>query len=174
MTVNREDLVTAVVAAAGGKLTSRVRLQKSVYLLDRLGFASGFDFDYHHYGPFSRDLENATEDATAFDLVVEEFGTRQSDGARYSVFTTEAKPPKGAFGDLGPERTGAIMGALVNENVTVLELAATVDWLWRFENRKDWQSEVRKRKGVKAKQERLDKAVQLLTELGLKPPQPAL
>ena len=59
----REDIVAAIVAAAGGRLTSRVRLQKVVYLLDRLGLHSGFDFDYYNYGPYSRDLDNATVDA---------------------------------------------------------------------------------------------------------------
>jgi hypothetical protein len=38
----REDIVSAVIAAAGGELIGRVRLQKTVYLLDRLGLDSGF------------------------------------------------------------------------------------------------------------------------------------
>ena len=40
----REDIVAAVVEAAGGTLIGRVRLQKAVYLLDRLGLESGLSF----------------------------------------------------------------------------------------------------------------------------------
>jgi uncharacterized protein YwgA len=58
--IEPEDKVAAVVDAAGGTLVSRVRLQKTVYLLDQLGFSSEFEYEYHHYGPYSRDLDNAT------------------------------------------------------------------------------------------------------------------
>ena len=97
----REDVVAAVLAAAGGELTGRVRLQKAVYLMDRLGLESGFSFDYHHYGPFSRDLDNATADAKAFGLVEEEFERRQSDGATYSIFRLKGQPKPEAYGRLG-------------------------------------------------------------------------
>ena len=43
--MEREEIVAAVVAAAGGQLIGRVRLQKAVYLLERLGLNSGFEFD---------------------------------------------------------------------------------------------------------------------------------
>jgi hypothetical protein len=54
--------------------------------------------------------------------------------------------------------------------VTVLELAATIVWLWREEKYRDWQSELLKRKGPKVRSERLEKAVQLLQVLDLAPP----
>lgn len=170
MTINREDIVTAVIDAAGGTLTSRVRLQKSVYLLDRLGLGSGFDYEYYHYGPYSRDLDNATADAKAFELLTEDFGHRQSDGAMYSIFKVKPGPKKKALGHLDAAKAHEIMQTFVKTNVTVLELAATADWLWHFEKCKDWQSEIKKRKGVKARPDRLDKAVQLLADLGLSPP----
>ena len=84
--MEREEIVAALLKASGGQLVGRVRLQKTVYLLDRLGLESGFDYDYHHYGPFSRDIDNAVADAEAFELVEERFGRRQLDGARYSIF----------------------------------------------------------------------------------------
>lgn len=61
-----EDRVVEIVNAAGGRLVSRVRLQKIAYLLEKLGAESGFRFSYHHYGPYSRDLDNAILDAEAF------------------------------------------------------------------------------------------------------------
>ena len=48
-----EDRVADIVVAAGGRLVSRVRLQKVAYLLDKLGAKSGFSFAYHHFGPYS-------------------------------------------------------------------------------------------------------------------------
>jgi uncharacterized protein YwgA len=165
----REDVVAAVLAAAGGALTGRVRLQKAVYLMDRLGLESGLSFDYHHYGPFSRDLDNATADAKAFGLVEEEFERRQSDGATYSIFKLKGQPKADAYGGLGAERAGELARLFAATNVTILELAATVDWLWHVEKYADWKSEIIKRKGVKVQAGRLEKAVELLAQLNLSP-----
>lgn len=173
--MEREDIVAAVLAAAGGQLTGRVRLQKTVYLLDRLGLDSGFPFEYHHYGPYSRDLDNAAGDAEAFDLVEETKAYRHSDGAAYSIFSLKdgvaAKPE--AYGTLGADRAAELVHLFANTNVTVLELAATVDWLWRSEGYADWRTEITKRKGVKVQNGRLDLAVALLSQLGLTPPKAA-
>lgn len=166
----REDVVAAVLAAAGGALIGRVRLQKAVYLMDRLGLESGFSFDYHHYGPFSRDLDNATADAKAFGLVEEDFERRQSDGATYSVFRLKGEPKPEAYGRLEATKAGELAHLFAATNVTVLELAATVDWLWHVEKFTDWKSEITKRKGVKVQGGRLQKAVELLAQLKLSPP----
>ncbi len=170
MTIEREDIVTAVIASAGASLTSRVRLQKSIYLLDQLGLNSNFDYEYYHYGPYSRDLDNATADAKAFDLVQENFERRQSDGARYSIFTVTGRHKKEALGKLEPDQAWQYMNLFARTDVTVLELAATVDWLWRFEKHNDWRSEIKKRKGIKARPDRLERALSLLENLGLMPP----
>lgn len=173
--IEREHIVAAVVAAAGGKLTSRIRLQKSVYLLDQLGLDSGFDYDYHHYGPYSRDLDNAAEDAKAFDLMDEEYAYRVRDGARYSIFRLkrDVKAIEQAYGKLGREKTVELARRFAQTNVTILELAATVDWLWREEKISDWQSEIKKRKSIKTENGRLDQALELLVALNLSPPAPA-
>ncbi len=170
----REDIVAAVVAAAGGRLTSRVRLQKVVYLLDQLGLRSGFDFEYYNYGPYSRDLDNATADAEAFELITENFGHRKSDGARYSIFELQRAfdPPTAAFGNLGRNRAEELVRQLADTNVTVLELAATIDWLWRFEELPDWRGEVKRRKSSKVGGDRLERAIELLKQLDLPPPEP--
>ncbi len=170
--MEREDIVAAIVSAAGGRLVSRVRLQKTTYLLDQLGLNSGFDYEYHHYGPYSRDLDNAVLDAWAFDLVDESFGRRESDGARYSIFSLkpDANVKDEALGELGRARAAALIQKFANTNVTVLELAATIDWLWRQEKCRDWRAEVTKRKGAKVQGGRLERAVELLKEIGLPPP----
>jgi uncharacterized protein len=168
----REDIVAAVVAAAGGQLAGRVRLQKTVYLLDRLGLNSKFEYDYHHYGPYSRDLDNATADAKAFDLIEEAFDHRVGDGAMYSIFRLkkQAKANQQAFGYLDPGHAETLVSLFARMNVTVLELAATIDWLWREERHADWRREITRRKGVKVQGGRLERAVTLLDEIGLSPP----
>ena len=168
---DREHVVAAVIDAAGGQLIGRVRLQKTVYLLDRLGLNSGFDYDYHHYGPYSRDLENATVDAKAFDLIDEDLQRRASDGAMYSIFRLKGAVSPEVFGNLEPDRSAQLVKQLAKTNVTVLELAATIDWLCHREGEADWRREIKKRKGLKVQGGRLDKAVQLLNDLGLPPPE---
>lgn len=169
--IERETIVAGVVAAAGGRLTGRVRLQKVVYLLDRLGLQSGFSYEYHHFGPFSRELDSATADAQAFLGLREEFAHRDIDGARYSVFSFSGNVSDDAFGSVGRERAHSLIGNFVATNVTVLELAATIDWLWREERLVDWRTELVKRKGQKLQNGKLERAVELLETLGLNPPE---
>ena len=167
----REHKVAAVLDAANGELIGRVRLQKVVYLLDQLGFDSRFEYSYYHYGPYSRDLENATLDATVFAGVREVIERRAGDGAAYSVFLRESKEPvlDDNFGRLGRERAAELVGKFKEIGPTILELAATAHWIAVYECRTDWEAEVRKRKNVKSQSGRLEKALDLLRELGLPP-----
>lgn len=173
--IEREHIVAALIEAAGGQLVGRVRLQKSVYLLQQLGFGTSLPFEYHHYGPYSRDLDNATTDAKAFHLVREDYEHRKSDGAMFSIFKLEPEVETNdeIFGQLGRQRASELVQRFSATNVTVLELAATVDWLWRWEKIEDWHSEIIKRKGQKVQGGRLDKAITLLQSLELSPPQSA-
>jgi uncharacterized protein YwgA len=175
--MERENIVAAIIAAAGGKLIGRVRLQKTAYLLDQLGLKSGFEYEYHHYGPYSRDLDNAVLDAKAFKLVQEEFKHRLSDGALYSIFKVKKKVKAAAkdeaYSDLGRDRAADLVCKFAQTNVTVLELAATIDWLSRKEKCADWRTEISRRKGVKVQGGRLECAIALLEEIGLPPPQSA-
>ena len=159
-------------AGAGGRLTGRVRLQKVVYLLDRLGLNSRFTYDYHHYGPYSRDLDIAVADAKAFVGLEEKFEHRVSDGARYSVFLYTKEVGAAAWGDLDRRRGETLVREFAGVPVTVLELAATIDWLWREEKIVDWRSELIRRKSVKVRNGKMERAVGLLDKLGLTPPAP--
>ena len=169
--MEREEIVAALLKAAGGEMVGRVRLQKATYLLDRLGLESGFRYSYHHYGPFSRDLDNAVADAQAFGLVAEEFGRRQVDGARYSIFELIADefemPAK--IGQLDEARLAGHLQMFARANITVLELAATANWLVEEEGQDDWQEALRRCKGPKVEGGRLGRAEALLREVGLPP-----
>jgi len=175
--MEREHVVAAVVAAGGGELIGRVRLQKTFYLLDQLGLQSGFNFYYHHFGPYSAELESALLDAKAFDLLEEETCFRQRDGARYSIFRlkqgAEEAVAEKAFGQLGQEEAARMVRKFAQTNITILELAATIDWLWRFERSSDWRDEISRRKNVKVQDGRLQRAIELLVELGLAPEEAA-
>lgn len=162
-----EHFVADILGAAGGRLVSRIRLQKIAYILDQLGAESGFDYSYHHYGPYSRDLDSAILDAEAFGLVKEDYGYRKSDGARYSVFVQNAEGKE--FSCLKDGYLRNITKRLAAENVTVLELAATAHWLAEFEKVDDWKAEIRRRKGSKTDNGRLEEATKLLAEVGLPP-----
>jgi hypothetical protein len=112
-------------------------------------------------------------DAKAFGLIEEEISYRQNDGAAYSTFKlkTEVEPTPEAYGELGMDRAKELIALFTGTNVTVLELAATVDWLWRSEGYKSgWKQEITKRKGVKVGGGRLEKAIDLLRQLDLAPP----
>lgn len=165
----REEVVAAIVSAAGGELTGKVRLQKIVYLLDQLGLNSGFNYEYYHYGPFSRDVVNATEDAKAFDLIEEHMGRRSSDGAPFSIFLCKTPAKSEAFGDLDEVRAKNLVDKLKRVEATVLELAATAHWLSTYEFDDDWAGEIVRRKGIKCQEGRLEKALTLLDELELPP-----
>lgn len=167
MMMNREDIVTAVIAASGGSLIGRIRLQKVIYLLDHLGLCSGFDYEYHHYGPYSADLASATEDAKAFKKITEKYEYRKNDGIRYSVFSTTSKESPEVVGDLEKEKATKLINLMKANSATVLELAATIHWLKNHEKINEWEQELIQRKGAKAKDERIKTALGLLREIGL-------
>ncbi len=165
---NREQFVADIIAAAPEqKLVSRVRLQKIAYLLEQMGCDLGFEYSYHHYGPFSHDLDRAILDAKAFGLVKEVVANRKSDGASYSIFKLTEGNTVSDTSNILPFKTQ--IQRLANFNVTVLELAATAHWLAECEKVDDWQKEIDRRKGIKTKNGRLDKALDLLRELHLPP-----
>ena len=167
--IEREKHVAAIADSAGGKLVSRVRLQKIAYLLDQLGMESGFGYQYHHYGPYSRDLDNAILDAEAFGYVEETFERRQSDSARYSVFKSKKVPETNVFGRLDATKAKQVIRQLADTNVTILELAATAHWLAAMEKVPDWKKEIVRRKGPQTENNRLDRALDLLRDLKLAP-----
>ena len=165
----REQIVADIIAAAGGTLTARVRLQKAAYFLEELGLASGFEFEYHHYGPYSRELDSAVADAKASKLIKEVIQYRDSDGASYSVFESADGRQPTDLGKLQRARAAGYLRRFSEANITVLELAATMHWLWKHEKHQDWQKEAIRRKRLKASPDRIERAKALLNELGLHP-----
>ena len=160
-----DTLVADVIAAAGGRVTGRVRLQKVFYLLEQLGLGGNLAYDYHHYGPYSPELAAALADATAFKLI-EERSERRSDGVGYSVYTTSKEAPA-RVGNIEQAAGRAALEKMQRCTSTVLELAATIHWLRAVERIDDWRTELKRRKGVKTEAGRTDSALTLLNDLNL-------
>ncbi len=175
MNTEREQIIAKIVQASGGQLVSRIRLQKVAYLLEELGEHSGFAYTYHHYGPYSRDLDNAVEDAKAFGLIEEDVKRRHSDGATYSIFRIPSKGDSSSCDKNEPSpylesaKNKALVERFNNEQIVTLELAATAHWLFKYEKVADWETELKRRKGSKTEEGRLGKALELLRDLNLPP-----
>ena len=168
--MGRQNLLIELLSLTEGELVGRVRLQKVFYLLDQLGLNSGFEYEYHHYGPYSDELSGELITAILTNEIQETVRYRQSDGARYSTFKVMRKADlqqTKLLGHLKIDRVKQLVARFKDENATVLELAATIHWLKKAEKIVDWKTEIKARKGVKAEGQRLAKAENLLKEIGL-------
>ena len=163
------ELIADIVRLADGELTGRIRLQKIVYLLDQKGLKSGADYTYHYYGPYSEFVADAISDAKFWGRLEEKTEFRQSDGAPYSVFKASSSDELDRLGGLNASQARAMLSELKPLNSTVLELAATVHWLAFVEKVSDWRTEIERRKSGKTANGRLEKALQLLSDLELAP-----
>lgn len=162
-----EKLVTEIVALNGEKkLVGKTRLQKTFYLLDKLGMNSGAEFNYHYYGPYSADVASAAEMATLlYDFDSEE----KKSGARnvaYTVYSTSEKAPA-KLGGLSKLEAKAALDSMGSVSDTVLELAATMVFLRENGHPNSFIEEVRDRKPLKATEDRLHRAQKLMEKLGL-------
>jgi uncharacterized protein YwgA len=165
-----DQLVVGAVALSGGELVGRIRLQKVIYLLDKLGMKSGARFDYHHYGPYSEAISDAVTDAKFWGYLFETVNFRVTDGAPYSSFKTQTDISEPAqLGDLNAEDAKKYLAKFAGCTSTILELAATVHWLAFVEKVSDWREEIKVRKAGKTNNGRLEKALDLLKDLNLAP-----
>ena len=170
--MDEENIVVGLVALNGGALVGRTRLQKQAYLLDRCGADFGLEFTYYDYGPYSFDLAAGSYDARAEGrIAVDERPGRH--GVRYAIFKSgsEAEVPA-CLGKLPAEKARVVLNATKCVSDVVLELAATIvflrdEWDYYGKGTVDAVDETRKRKSLKATDERMVKALDLLHNLGL-------
>lgn len=154
--------VLHIVDLNGGELVGRTRLQKSLYFLESRGLGFGFDFEYHHYGPFSDDLAIATEDAIALNLISQEkrMGNRIHP---YSIFRSITKSNLICENEDEPRKK--LLAILSSYDAISLELAATADFLENAGFAERAWEETKLRKASKATPERISNARKLLQEL---------
>jgi uncharacterized protein YwgA len=161
------SIITEILKLSGGRVAGRVRIQKMFYLLDKLGIDTGFEFEYHHYGPYSEGLSSAIFWAEAEGELAEKSAYRASDGARYSVFelSEDIDEPR-SVGGVPAAQVKEFVSLFEVENATVLELAATALWLKTDENLNNWEAELFERKAKKVTPDRVLKAKRLLQSCG--------
>lgn len=153
--------VAKVIHLNGGKLIGKTRFQKTVYFLEQFGGGFGFDFDYHHYGPYSEELSLLMNDAEALNLCNVDWDTTKS-GTRYAVFNSNNQDYQEEEQDSKRKR---ILSTLESYDSVILELAATADFLRKFELRENEWEETSRRKPKKANKDRIEKAKNLLKAL---------
>src|SRR5688572_18038614 len=94
-------LITDVLAASGGSIIGRIRLQKVFFLLERLGLNADIKFQYYHYGPYADQISTALDRAELVEGSVKEERQYTSFGAPYSVYTlSNPKTPPARVGEL--------------------------------------------------------------------------
>jgi uncharacterized protein YwgA len=165
-----DELLVAVVSSAGGEVTGRVRLQKIFYLLQAKGMSSEIQFRYHHFGPYSKSIDAAIDKAKALNGLDEVIEYRKSDGIPYSVFRSQqSNRVADKLGQLPLGAAKELLAKMTAETSTVLELAATIHWLYRVEGIASWRDELERRKGTKTAGGRAERAAQFLDELGIGP-----
>ena len=157
MSLTKPELVAAIIRDAGSQLIGGTRLQKIAYLLDVVGYGDGFHFSYRHFGPYSESVADSAMMGTLLGLIAEE--KRQAEwGGIYSVYSVDAQP------DDGVPTGRRELACQANKSDTVaLELAATAVFL--SEDYNDPWFETARRKPMKIKSGRLEKAKSLLSEL---------
>jgi uncharacterized protein YwgA len=156
----RDVLVAAVIAAAG-KVNSRVKLQKMIYLLESFGFDLGFyDSSLRDFGPFSSDLASTIDALSTPTGMLTESEARDpgAQGQAIVRYSYEARPELGPFLDGCLEANFGERAAKLRElakglsrtRTRVLEVAATAAYLRReasIEDEDQLWAEVRRRKG---------------------------
>ena len=153
------NAVAALVSLNGGRMVGKTRLQKTVYLLKECGTDLGFDFDYHHYGPYSEELSIASSDAVALSILNVEM--QNSYGNEYAIFSVPKPVSSRELGD----KAEAVLKILGQYDATTLELAATADFLEKNGYADKAWEETERRKASKITPTRVKNSKKLLEEL---------
>ena len=160
------EMVAGIVSLNGGELVGKVRLQKTFYLLDACGLQSGFDYDFHFYGPFSADLSRSADYATALDRIEYEdkFGYHE---VPYRVFRVSHAISPDRLGELSAAQVRDKLKLMARYSAAELEVAASIVFLRDNGYPDDPVAETRRRKPATATVDRIGKAKRLIAELGL-------
>ena len=152
---------------AEGKIIGRIRLQKLVYFLEITGQGEGFEYHYHHFGPYSEALTEAISAAKAFDLI-EEKEEIANWGGRYSVFTSKPNIDNSRVA----MRTEFIR-TVKSISSMELDLAATAAHLFQHGMGADPWEETKRRKPLECRNGYLERSQEAYKKLlAIKTPKP--
>ena len=164
MKVEKFRYLAGVVAAhAERRLTGRTRLQKTLKLLQRVGFPTDYNFVLFFYGPYSEGIKSDLGLLEVLGLVDEKQESSR-DGTPYYVISANEQA------DLGDEIKGFLPQIKLMEDAELvpLELAATYDSFRETgSDHEDALARLRRKKGPKCTEDNLKKSFQLLKELNL-------
>ncbi len=155
--------LTAVIAAHPNReVVGRTRLQKTVWLMQRLGLPTDYVYSLHFYGPYSEEVKSDIGFAEQLGLISEERRVAQN-GAEYFVLRAAASAVIPSLGELRQP-----LGLLVAEDAVVLELAATYDAFRKMGlDHNGAVDSLRAKKGEKCDGGREERAFVILEKLGL-------
>ncbi|GEM90827.1 hypothetical protein [Oceanithermus desulfurans] len=154
--------VVSIIEKAGGRVVGKTRLQKMVYIMEAAGIDMGYDYVYFHYGPYSEDLSNHIEIATAMGIVKHTESLTADGKRKYSIYEIVKK----TLDDATEADEQNLLLKKMNETDSItLELAATALYLKKEEGYEDPWEETSRRKPRKATPERLEKAKKFYSEL---------
>lgn len=159
---NYRWLAGLIAAHPHRKIVGRTRLQKEVKLLQSLGFGTDYSYTIHFYGPYSEGLSSDIGLLEAIGLV-EETCDVTADGNPYYILKASPQAELPQIEDFRDE-----INKLAEAPAVELELAATYDaFRDAGSDHADALIRVRRKKGSKCDDGRLEAALTLLEELGL-------
>jgi uncharacterized protein len=159
---NWQWLAAIIRAHPNGEVVGRTRLQKTVWLLQRLGLPTDYVYSLHFYGPYSEEVKADTDSAEQLGLISEDRRVAQN-GSEYFVLRARSSASLPS-----PDQFRCPLEILANENATVLELAATYDAFRKMGlDHASAIESLRAKKGDKCGGGREENALTVLKRLGL-------
>jgi uncharacterized protein YwgA len=159
---NAQWLAWVVAAHPNREVVGRTRLQKTVWLLQRLGMPTDYTFSLHFYGPYSEELRADISLCEQFGVLEEQPKTAQ-DGTEYYIVSAPPANTKPQF-----EPFVEYVRMFAQQDAVVLELAATYD-AFREQGLRHAEAlrRLRAKKGSKCAEGREKTAVELVEHIGL-------
>ena len=90
------SFILSTILSSGGRFESATKLQKLAFLsIYENGLEHFTDFKWHHYGPFSKELQDTVSMLSNEDLIVEESINRTSYSGKPYTITRLSLTPRG-------------------------------------------------------------------------------
>jgi uncharacterized protein YwgA len=155
-------LAGLIAAHPNGEVVGRTRLQKTVKLLQRLGFPTDYRYTIYFYGPYSEGLQAGVDLLDAFGLIQEHEHVSKDGTIYYTI-----RAGQGAeLPEIKPFLP--VIKELSDADLLVLELAATYDAFRELGcNHGEALQRLRRKKGDKCDNGRDAQALKLLRKIGL-------
>ncbi|MCK4625840.1 MAG: hypothetical protein KAV00_11050 [Phycisphaerae bacterium] len=160
-------LASIIGAHPDHQLIGRTRLQKTVWLLQRLGAPMEYEYRMYFYGPYSEGVQSDIGLLEQLKLVEEAPG-QSADGSPYYAFSAREQAVSWAESEEVKKYQDSIQ-LISGADPVVLELAATYEAFREMGyDHEDAMERLRRKKGSKCDEGRDDLAINLLYQLGLR------